>query len=321
MPFKLVPPKEGRWAHWRVRGTENGVYVDRSTGTAERKVAQRILGEWRAEAMTTTAGPRGRSPTFAAAAIAYMQAGGEKRFLRPLLHHFGEMSIASITQVAVDAAASALYPGARPSTLNRQVYTPISAIRRHVGHLALVHRPKGAQGERRQAWLKPEEAKRLLEAAVTLDERFGAFCTFLLYTGCRLGEAQALTWGDVDLDERQAFIPKTKNGKPRWVHLTPALVQTLGRLHRDRPYVFRRNREDLYRHLDDASRLSGVVIPDGVAFHLFRHTWGTWMRKFGGLDTVGMMATGAWTSRVSAEAYMHASTTPEARKADLLPTW
>jgi len=181
---------------------------------------------------------------------------------------------------------------------------------------------RGASGARPQAEGRARRASAgVAEAGGGEATPRGAFCTFLLYTGCRLGEAQALTWGDVDLDERQAFIPKTKNGKPRWVHLTPALVQTLGRLHRDRPYVFRRNREDLYRHLDDASRLSGVVIPDGVAFHLFRHTWGTWMRKFGGLDTVGMMATGAWTSRVSAEAYMHASTTPEARKADMLPTW
>lgn len=38
---------------------------------------------------------------------------------------------------------------------------------------------------------------RLLDAAEAVDARFGALCTFLLYTGCRLSEARESLQGDV----------------------------------------------------------------------------------------------------------------------------
>jgi len=320
MPYKLVHPKEGRWANYRVRGTENGQYLDQSTGTSDRKIAHRRLVEWRSEALT--ASPQRARLTFAAAAISYMQTGGERKFLAPLLRHFGEMELTRIGQAEIDAAGVALYPSASPATRNRQVYTPISAIMRHAGHTMILKRPKGAQGRPRLVWLKPEEAMRLLAAAEAVDARLGALCTFLLYTGCRLGEGLKLEWKDVDLEQQQAIIRETKNGKPRWVHLTPTLVNHLADLRSDRPSVFRLSfGNPLYRQFGEAVLRSGIDIPDGVAFHIFRHTWGTWMRRYGGLDTVGLMATGAWRSRHSAEGYMHAETTAEARKADLLPTW
>lgn len=54
-------------------------------------------------------------------------------------------------------------------------------------------------------------------------------------------------------------------------------------------------------------------------FHLFRHTWATWMRRYGGLDTSGLLETGAWRDRSTAARYEHLDATEEAQKADLLP--
>src|SRR6185437_13510456 len=110
MPYRLIEPKAGRWANYRVRGTQNGLYIDRSTGVTTRRDAIRILNEWKAEAQRQAiAGPRKRT-TFAEAAIAYMEAGGEKRFLAPLLKHFGNISLTDIGQADLDAAAVSLYP-------------------------------------------------------------------------------------------------------------------------------------------------------------------------------------------------------------------
>src|SRR6185312_5346975 len=177
MPFKLVAPKAGRWSHWRVRGTEAGVYVDRSTKVGDRKIAQRILNEWKAEAQRQAiAGPRKRT-TFAEAAIAYMEAGGEKRFLAPLLKHFGNGLITELGQSEIDAAAAILYPHATSATRNRQVYSPLSAVLKHAGIERPLRRPKGSQGTPRLTWLRPEEAMRLLDAAEAVDVRFGALCT------------------------------------------------------------------------------------------------------------------------------------------------
>ena len=43
------------------------------------------------------------------------------------------------------------------------------------------------------------------------------------------------------------------------------------------------------------------------------------MRRFGGLDTKGLIATGAWKDRKSADRYEHVVVSEEARKAVLLP--
>ncbi|MGP8232300.1 MAG: hypothetical protein ACLQL2_06485 [Methylovirgula sp.] len=71
--------------------------------------------------------------------------------------------------------------------------------------------------------------------------------------------------------------------------------------------------------VDRASRAADVHIPERVAFHAFRHTWGAWMRRYGGLDTTGLVETGAWRSRQAAAVYEHAVQSEEARKADMLP--
>lgn len=319
MPYKLVAPKAGRWANYRVRGTQNGLYLDRSTGVTSRRDALKVLAEWKAEAQRQAIAPRSRG-TFAEAAIAYMEAGGERRFLSPLLKHFGDVPLARIGQAEIDAASAALYPSATNATRNRQVYSPMSSIMKRAGITTAFKRPKGSQGTPRLTWLRPEEAMGLLDAAEAVDARFGALCCFLLYTGCRLSEALRLKWSDVNLEEGFCFVGRTKNGDPRAVHLPRGVVSSLGDLPHGRDVVFRLSKcGRLYSMLAEASAASGVDIPDRIAFHAFRHTYGAWMRRYSGLDTTGLVATGAWRSRQAAAVYEHAVTTEEARKADLLP--
>jgi integrase len=320
MPLTFVPPKPGRTPYWRVRGTYLGIRVDRSTKTGERKVAFKLLAAWKDD-IERGCYARPGDPTFAAAALTYMQAGGERRFVGKLLDRFGERLLASISQADVDAAALAIYPRASAATRNRQVYSPVSAIMKRAGLAGTLRRPAGARGQQRLSWLRPEEATRLLGAANGLSARFGALCTFLLYTGCRLSEALRLRPADLCLQESLAFVPQTKNGEPRAVHLPPVLIAALAGLDLGFPTVFRLSKcGRLYELLEDASGAAGVDIPDRVAFHLFRHTYGAWMRRYGGLDTAGLVATGAWKDRSAAAVYEHVDVTEEARKADLLPT-
>src|SRR5262249_53573418 len=56
---------------------------------------------------------------------------GERIYLQKLLEHFGDKPISQLSQVELDTAASFLFPGRSPATLNRQVYTPVSAVLRH----------------------------------------------------------------------------------------------------------------------------------------------------------------------------------------------
>ena len=55
-------------------------------------------------------------------------------------------------------------------------------------------------------------------------------------------------------------------------------------------------------------------------FHLFCHTYGTWMRRYGNLDTYALARTNRWKDPRSADVYVHTEVGSEARMADILPT-
>jgi integrase len=328
MPLKLCPPHQGnasnhrKTPNWSIRGSYFGISVDQTTGTADRKLAARKLAQIKDE-IERGAFSRPGAPTFATAALKYVEAGGEKRFVLKLAEHFGEMPLARIDQGAIDAAATALYPGGGAATRNRQVYSPVSAILKFAGVADRFRRPKGGRGVRRLFFFTKEQAERLLATAKARDAEFGLFLAFLLYTGCRLSEALAIDLPNLNIAEAWAYVRQTKNGEPRLIHLPPMLVAELAEHPRglDRQgRLFRFGKcGRFYSWLDEAAASAGITIPPRVAFHAFRHTWGAWMRRYGGLDTSGLVETGAWRSRQAASVYEHAVQSEEARRADLLP--
>ena len=160
MPLKLILPRAGMSKNWRIRGTYLRERVDQTTVTPDKKLATKILAKVRDD-IERGAFSRPGAPTFADAALKYIEAGGEERFVLRLADHFGETPLARIDQAAVDAAALALYPRATPATRNRQVYSPVSAILKAAGAADGLKRPKGARGTRRLFWLTPEQASAL----------------------------------------------------------------------------------------------------------------------------------------------------------------
>jgi integrase len=327
MPLKLFPPRtdKGSAPSWTIRGTYLGCYVNKSTGTRQKSLAEKIRKRIERDIESGVLTSK-QQTGFAAAADAYMMAGGDNRFLRPLILHLGNTPLDQIGQVAIDKAAAEVYPVATAATRNRQVYTPIIAVLRRAGIKADFERPIGWKSPKSVSWLEPQQAFAVLAAADQHDPEFGLFLRLLLYTGMRLGEAISIKLSYVELDAKRIYLPKTKNADARRVHLTPELVvalanhpRGLGRDQRERLFRFHINgrlRIWLWSALDRA----GVMLPPRQrGFHLFRHTWATWMRRYGGLDTSGLLETGAWRDRSSAARYEHLDATEEAQKANLLP--
>ncbi len=275
MPLKLVPPRQGKSPNWTVRGSYLGTSVDRTTGTADKKLAGKKLAQIRDE-IERGAFSRPGAPTFAAAALKYIESGRDGRFILKLAEHFREMPLTRIDQAAIDEAATALYPRASPATRNRQVYSPVSAVLKFAGVSDRLRRPKGGRGARRLFFFTPEQAGRLLAVGEAKDAEFGLFLAFLLYTGCRLSEALSIELANVNLNEAWAYVRETKNGAPRLVHLPPVLVSALSGHPRglERPgRLFRFGKcGRLYTWLDEAAERASVTIPPRVAFHAFRHT-------------------------------------------------
>lgn len=320
MPLKLIPPREGKSPFYRVRGTHLGRYVDRTTKTADRAVATKVLQQWRKQIERGELAEKGE-PTFADAALRYVHSGRDTRFLGRIVEHLGPSTLLrEMTQEKVDRIARDLHPDGTPSTRNRQVYTPISAVLKYVGVKDPLQRPKGSAGVARIQWLWPEEAEKLFTEAAAVDREFAAFLILLTYTGLRLSEALSLTLRDLRLDEGFVYLPTSKNEEPRAVFLPPYVVATLSAHPRglDRPgRIFRFTKSGhLYNLLKETKTRAGFP---WFGFHHARHTWATWMRRYAGLDTRGLLGTGAWKDQKSAGRYAHVVTTDESRAAANLP--
>jgi integrase len=322
MPLKLIAPRKGWSPYYRVRGTYLGIYVDRSTKARKRTTANKVLQKWQRQIESGEFAIPGEA-TFTSAAVAYMKAGGERRFLKPLIEHLQNEPLSRIDQAVIDAAAETLYPNATAATRNRQVYTPVSAILKHMGVERNLRRPRGSAGATRTTWLWPEEAERLFAEATNIDAEFGSLLLVLTYTGIRLGEALALQCRDVRLNEAFAYLPTSKNEEPRAVFLPQIVVAALGShprgMERDGA-VFRFAKSGhLYKLWRFAVKGAALTLPPRSAFHILSHTWAAWMRRYGGLDTKGLVGTGRWKDDKSAARYQHVVASEESLRAALLP--
>lgn len=323
MPLKLYPPRKGKTPYWSVRGTYLGVYVDRSTKTGKRAVAAKLLTKWEQDLERGSYAIPGE-PTFASAAASYMKAGGERTYVRKLLEYFGDRTLSQIEQADIDASAVTLYPRGSAATRNRSVYTPISAIMRHAGVRLDLKRPRGAGGRAATAWLWPEQAEAIFIEAEKINKEFAALLIVLCYTGMRLSEVLGMTWDNVRLADGYAYIPQTKNDEPRAVYLPPVAVAALAGMPHERDawdHVFGfRKGGHLYSLLRTVAFRAAVDLPVRSAFHIFRHTYATWMRRYAGADGRSLLATGAWKDLKSVDRYTHTVVSEESKLAARLPT-
>jgi integrase len=89
---------------------------------------------------------------------------------------------------------------------------------------------KAPEGEGRIINISREDCERIIDAAGLVRwHKFRAFVATAMSTGARLGNLQALTWRDVDLNRGVLYFPTSKNGKPCSVVLSPlatSLAQT-----------------------------------------------------------------------------------------------
>jgi len=115
--------------------------------------------------------------------------------------------------------------GLGPASVNRYL-SALSAVLETAGvelEMPWQREPKG-----RTRWLSGEEVGLLAAAATQRCLASAALIRFLAETGLRRGEALALTWADVDTNQRpQVRVQRSKNGEQRVVPLTAEAVTAL----------------------------------------------------------------------------------------------
>ena len=336
--LRIYPPgtRKGN-KRWVVRGRILGVVVERTaeaSGEAEaRREARRIEREETRRIALRRDSDRHRERqgwTFVDAALAYIKAGGEARFLGEfdtdtgewspgLVKHFFARSLGGLTQSDLDEAAAALKPDSTPQARNRSVYTPFIAVYNHAAHAEQVphrmwRRPRWRKVERTR-WSEPEWFAAVLPHC---NRNLQALLLFMAATGCRITEALELTPGRVVYPEQMAYIPTTKNGEPRGAWLPAAVVEAMQRCHPRYGRVFGyKSKRWIGRLVKDACEKAGVEYRTTHEFG--RHTYATYMRRQGA-DARALSGPGQpWRDAKSVIRYQHVTAGEVARKADSFP--
>jgi integrase len=193
-------------------------------------------------------------PTFLSAAVAYMQAGGERRYVAFNIKHFRETPLKDIDQDALDAAAV----GA-PDYRNRKVYTPVIAIMHHAlgDKCPPFKRPAGSKGRERKDFMWPEDAFATIDEADKDDPEFGLYLLLLLYAGIRKSEGLDALKVDTGPEDLALWLRDSKNGDPRMLKLRQDIANRFETHLKSLP----EGRERLFRFRDGGTSNTSCCAP------------------------------------------------------------
>jgi integrase len=158
--------------------------------------------------------------------------------------------------------------------------------------------------------LLDQERDQMIRLFLQWEQPVGAdLLVFLLETGCRWGEAESLTGGDVDLAAGRVTFSRTKTNRPRSVPLTKRAQDAIRNHlpavpgHRVWPYTYKQ----FYGLFDRAKSAMGLSDDAALGIHTCRHTCASKLASKGVSQGV-LMTWGGWTSLSAVQRYMHIGT-------------
>jgi integrase len=168
--------------------------------------------------------------------------------LENLIEHLGDLRLTDVTTEVVEKYKQArIREGRRPVTVNNElaVLQAVLSYARRIGAPSCTPelrflRSRAAHTIR--VWTA-EDIQRLYDACARVASDILPMVVFLANTGCRKGEALALTWEHIDLKSRLVKIwPSAewqpKSGRPREIPMNDVLVQWLSARSRTTRWVF-----------------------------------------------------------------------------------
>ena len=200
---------------------------------------------------------------------------------------FGGLQVTEIDEFMVDDGLINLSSRITGSTVNRYKST-LSAVfiyfiqhpeYKRIGFTNPVRKESVSsfsENPAKQRFLSKEEQKNLLKACQNSHwNKLYLLVLMALTTGARKGELLALKWSEIDLNERTASLPTSKNGKPKLLPLTQPVIEEL--------FKYRQNNSSLVfhstvskEHAFDPKKawLSALKVSEigHIRFHDLRHT-------------------------------------------------
>lgn len=208
----------------------------------------------------------------------------EQRFrihLRPL---FGNLLLEEITVTRIQNMQQMLLKRITTATANR-VLSLLKAIMTWAFRAGLIKENPAMlvsllrESNRRERYFTPDEIRRLFRAADQHQSFYtGQYVKMLLLTGLRRAELAEAKWQHYNKEEKTLYIPHTKNGHSRVLHLNHMAVDLLNYLpvRPGNPYLFPGHRKG--KPLQNPTKgfqkmlARAGIDKEGVCLHTCRHS-------------------------------------------------
>lgn len=254
-----------RVGHCLYRSQKSGVYyailrrsgkqIKRSLKTTDSALAKRRLGELEDKAVSLNRSEAGRM-LFEDLAKRWVEVIGAG--LKPSSHlrqvvvtkslsqSFGKLMVRAISRAQVEKWASLRSKEVAARTFNQERATLSRLFEYAMRDGLVLDNPvtvvKRLKPPRGKVVIPTKEQFKVLLATIrslkVTAHDAADLCELLAYSGCRLGEATSMRWGDIDFDARQFTVTGgdvgTKNHQVRTVPLFPALERFLRGLRESR---------------------------------------------------------------------------------------
>lgn len=282
---------------WWVAITRRGETVRRSTGTADKKLAQELHDKLKHESWRQDKLQEKPRVTFEQLAVRWLQERSKKRsigddadkiaWLRPQVKCFVDEITADVWW---DILLKKRKEGASDSTLNRYTALMRAMLNKAAGSwgwldkaptLTMLDEPPA-----RDRFLTKEEC-RLIHSRLSFP--FNDMFAFDLATGLRASNLTNLQWQWIDMSQRLIRVPASefKQGRSVAVPLSTAAIDVLKRqMGRHLRFVFAQDGVPVKQRAFDW-QFRKATEGMGVRLHDVRRTWASWMRQSGaGLQTI-----------------------------------
>lgn len=310
MPLKLYL-RNGIWNYRGTIGPDGrrsrlrGSCRTSDKDTAARQVAEIERNYWKGH----FDGP-GSILTFQRAAELYRKAGKSHRFLGRIEEYLKGRLVKDITAGDIRQMAIDLYPDCTNATRNRHGIVPAQAVINFAAESDLCSPIKIRRFKAEHKVKDPATLEWVNAFVANANPHVGALCLFMFMTGARVGEAVALQWSDIDLEERTALIRQTKVGVERKANLPAPLVVKIANLERipDRGVFGYGHPDDIWRVWEGAIKKAGIKY---LSPHSCRHGFATGLLRRG-VDVVTVAHLGGWkTPALVLKTYGHAIRDPK----------
>lgn len=142
---------------------------------------------------------------------------------------------------------------------------------------SLVKKPRSPLGRNRILSIEEEIALyNVIDKNRKSNPELRTIIQLAIETAMRRGELLNLCWEHVDLSKSVAYLPHSKNGKPRYIPLSSKAVAILQVIKKDSGSVFTIQPQTLHAAFYKAVRRAGLI---NLRFHDLRHTATTRMAQ------------------------------------------